>query len=441
MRLFAWVLVILVAGCGDDVSQPVAKVRELVVLTRPGELTYSLSAANEASGFEHDLARQLARDLGIHSRFVLAANDEEIRRRLARGEAHMAAAWQVAPGDPELRAGIPYFRSRNLLVTHEAHLPVTSPGDLAGRTVGVVAGSRQEAALKELQETPVEVVIDARAGQTEVDLLEAVANFRLEAALVNNAEFAIGSNYYPELQHSLVIGPERSIVWLFAPGVDEALIARANDFLARAQSNGEMERLRDRYFGHIDRLSPLQASRFIERMATVLPRYRALFEEAQRVTGIDWRVLAALAYQESQWDPLATSPTGVRGMMMLTADTADALGVGNRLDAAQCIRAGARYLADLRDALPISVGEPDRLWLAIAAYNLGMGHMNAARQIARTQNTDPDSWYAMKRVLPLLAKERYYSRLKSGKGRGGEAVIMTENVRLYADILARHVRP
>ena len=181
-------------------------------------------------------------------------------------------------------------------------------------------------------------------------------------------------------------------------------------------------------------------ARFIERMQSVLPAYRVLFHAAQASTGIDWRLLAALAYQESQWEPLAASPTGVRGMMMLTGDTADRLGVSNRLDAAQSIRAGAEYLSDLRDSLPSTVREPDRLWLALAAYNLGMGHLNGARHIAKTRRADPDSWYEMKKVLPLLAQPQYYTRLKSGRGRGGEAVIMVENIRVYTDILNHHER-
>ena len=125
---------------------------------------------------------------------------------------------------------------------------------------------------------------------------------------------------------------------------------------------------------------------------------------------------------------------------VLTEDTADTCGVDNRLDAAQSIRAGAEYLNKLRNALPPEVKEPDRLWFALAAYNLGMGHLKAARHIAKTLKTDANSWYEMKKVLPLLAKEQFYKRLKSGRGRGGEAVIMVENIRMYTEILNRHER-
>jgi membrane-bound lytic murein transglycosylase F len=441
MRFILLFLALFVAGCGEKPPQALAAAEELVILTRVGSTTYAPDGAGGASGFDYDLACMLARDLGLKYRIVIAANDEDIVRRLKNGEAHLAAAWQIPVDDSDLQSSSPYFHSHNVLVTHEASLPLTALRQLAGKTVHVVAGSRQEAALREAGKAVPGLIIAAEDGHNELDLMEGVAGRRFDATVVNNAEFDIGSNYYPELQYSLVIGAQRPIVWLFAPGVDAGLIARADAFLERIQTSGEMDRLKDRYFGHVDRLTQADSVRFIERIRTVLPLYRPLFHAAQTSTGIDWRLLAALSYQESQWDPLATSPTGVRGLMMLTEDTADLMRVSNRLDPAQSVRAGAQYLSDLRDALPPGVPEPDRLWLALAAYNLGMGHLNAARYLATTQKADPDSWYEMKKILPLLARPQYYSRLKSGKGRGGEAVIMAENVRVYNDILNRHERP
>ncbi|MBS1227357.1 MAG: putative soluble lytic transglycosylase fused to an ABC-type amino acid-binding protein [Proteobacteria bacterium] len=441
MRFLLFILSIFVASCGENIEQPIAKANELVILTRVGASTYSEDTGDGASGFDYDLARRLADELGLKSRIVVAASDADILHRLKNGEAHLAAAWQTPVDDPQLRSSTPYFESHNVLVTHEASLPLASIAQLANKVVHVVAGSRQEMALREIQRKGSSLIIVASEQHNELDLLEGVAAQRYEAALVNDAQFDIGSNYYPDLQNALVIGPARPIVWLFAPGVDPALVTKANAFLDKFQQSGEMDRLKDRYFGHVERLTQADSVRFIERMRSVLPQYRALFYAAQVNTGIDWRLLAALAYQESQWEPRATSPTGVRGMMMLTAETADTLGISNRLDATQSVEAGAQYVSDLRDALPAIIGDPDRLWLALAAYNVGMGHLNAARYLATTLGTDPDSWYAMKKVLPLLAQPQYYRRLKSGKGRGGEAVIMVENIRVYNDILKRHERP
>ena len=441
MRLLVIIFVIFLYGCERSVPESVEDSREIVILTRIGITTYGQDNQGSVSGFEYDLARNFAEDQGLQSRIVVAENDRDLINRLKKGEGHLAIAWATPAQDPELRSSIPYANSGNVIVTHEASLPVKHLKQLAGRTIHVVAGSRQEAALRAVEKRIPRFSIKPIPGSTELQLMEGVASQRFEAALVSDAAYDIGSNFYPELQESLQLGPDHPIAWLFSAKMSPGFIDKANDFLRRMDSNGEMSRLKDRYFGHINRLTTDDSAIFIERMRNILPFYRPYFQEAQIRTGIDWRLLAALAYQESGWDPLATSPTGVRGMMVLTADTADHLRVSNRLNPAQSIRAGAQYLAELRDILPAHIREPDRMWLALAAYNLGMGHLNGARYLARTLGADPDSWYEMKKILPLLAKPQFYRRLKSGKGRGGEAVIMTENIRVYADILNRFEPP
>lgn len=441
MRLLLLILAFFLGACDQGKLTSFEKKRELVIVTKAASHTVAEDETSGTAGFDRDLVQMLARELGVESRFLTVANETELLQQLRSGEAAVAAAWLSPVTDPEIKASSPYFESRDVLVTHEATLPLNQLAQLAQRPVHVIAGSRQEAVLRQMAEKNPRLKIVAHKNRAEIDLLERVATRRYEVAMVSDAEFDIGVNLYPELQNALEIGPSKPIVWLFSPNADPGLIARANALLYRLEAGGELARLKDRYFGHINRLSQLDTTRFIERMHELLPKYRPMFQNAQTATGIDWRLLAALAYQESQWNPLATSPTGVRGMMMLTEDTADELGVDNRLDPAQSILAGAQYLSDLRSALPPEIAEPDRLWLALAAYNLGLGHLKAARHIAGTLNADPDSWYVMKKILPLLAQPRYYQRLKSGKGRGGEAVIMVENIRVYADILNRRERP
>ena len=254
------------------------------------------------------------------------------------------------------------------------------------------------------------------------------------------ATLGLAANLYPELQAVLRLPGTRKFSWAFAPPFAGELLVTADQFIEESEKNGVLPRLRDRHFGYVRRIDPDGLQAFIEDSKMVLPRYRRSFQLAQEITGFDWRLLAALAYQESKWNPEATSITNVRGMMMLTEDTADALGVANRLDANESIRGGARYLGQLMDQLPSNVADPDRLWLALAAYNLGMGHVNAGRTIARKLNKNPDSWFDMKSVLPLMSQPAYYERLKSGRARGGEAVILVENVRSYYSLLA-HLEP
>jgi transglycosylase-like protein with SLT domain len=177
------------------------------------------------------------------------------------------------------------------------------------------------------------------------------------------------------------------------------------------------------------------ALQFDDDVRALLPRYQPLFKEAGERCGIDWRLLAAMAYQESNWNPKARSPTGVRGMMMLTEDTADELDV-NRENPAESISGGAMYLQQIRERLPPRIREPDRTWMALAAYNQGMGHLLDARELAVMLGRDPNRWQNVRAALPLLAQPRWFGKLRHGYAEGGDAVAYVANVSGYYDLLS-----
>jgi membrane-bound lytic murein transglycosylase F len=409
--------------------------QELVVLTHAGPLTYDTEGGVPV-GLEHDLVKLFAADLGVPVRFVPVPR-HEIRERLTRREAHMAAGWFSPTPEKSFVFSDPFLFTPDVLVRHEDALPLNDLSQLQGQTV-VAQGSRQYRLLRELQkQTPNLSIRESRAG-SPLDLLADVASRKVEIALVDQAIVSIGQNYYPMLQTGLEVGEAQPIAWMFPADGDARLYEQAQAFIARIRDDRALAILRDRYLGHLERLRPADVVVFIERIRNLLPRYRELFQRAQQETGLDWRLLAALSYQESHWNPLNTSPTGVRGIMMLTEDTADRMGVSNRLDPNESIIAGARYVKILKSYIPKSTPEPDRTWQALAAYNIGPGHFNAARRLAGRKGVDGDSWFEMKKILPLLARPEYYRNLKSGRARGGEAVILVENVRLFYDILLRH---
>ncbi len=165
-------------------------------------------------------------------------------------------------------------------------------------------------------------------------------------------------------------------------------------------------------------------------VAAVLPQYRGDFEEAARRNGLDWRLLAAVGYQESRWNPAAESPTGVRGLMMLTTDTALDLGV-DREDGPQSIRGAGRLLQSLYEQLPPQIHEPDRTAMALAAYNQGIGHLLDARDVTVNRGGDPDRWSDVRDALPLLSDADWQKTTKYGFARGGEAVAFVDSVRQY----------
>ena len=180
--------------------------------------------------------------------------------------------------------------------------------------------------------------------------------------------------------------------------------------------------------------------RFYHHIETRLPQYRRQFEEVAQAYGISWTLLAAQAYQESRWDRHAVSPTGVKGLMMLTRDTASSLGIRNREDPTKSIEGGARYFQSLEKRLPRHIGKADRVWIALAAYNVGMGHVKDAQRLARRMGKNPDSWKDLKTMLPLLAQKPYYKTLQYGYARGWEPVQYVKRIRAYHALLGQYLR-
>ena len=409
----------------------------LVVAIRETPAFFEEGEGATASGFEHDLVTAFADSLGLKPRFIKAGDPQELNDLALTGRVHLATSMPM--GNGSLRYSAPIRTVRQWIVGNDDVLGPKTLSELAGKTVEVPAGSALADSLRGLDATSRPLIAEV-PGVNEMDLLARVAEGRTSLVAVHDVHLDLGVNFHPELIPLLQLPGNLELGWAFGGKDAASLRDKADAFIAGARADGMLARLHDRYFGHIKRINAEGIAKFLDDAKTTLPRWRRHFQSAQDLTGIDWRLIAALAYQESKWDPLATSYTNVRGMMMLTEDTADYLRVKNRLDAQESIRAGARYLAELAQQIP-GAKHPDRLWLALSAYNLGMGHFRGARAIAKTMKRDPDVWYEMKQVLPQLARPEIHARLKSGPARGGEAVVMVENIRGYYDILSRVESP
>lgn len=446
MRLFVGcVLVVLLAGCGLDSSIPIhTRSDKLVVAVRELPTTYhpgGLASGVGGKGFEHDLLALFAESLGKELEVVALPSEADVLRHVRQRRVHLAAAWLSPPLSlaEGYAASRPFFTSQAVLLQHARATPIERPDELAFQSVVVRAGSTLANRLHAQREALLGGArIAERPDPTGVRLIGEVAEGKIALAAVDQAQVDLAQTFLPEVQSTLPIGEPRQIVWLLPANFDPELEVQVDRFLDGIEKDGRLARIHERYFGHVRRVNRIDRLEFISRIRTTLPQFQPAFVEGEEATGIDWRLLAALAYQESHWDPLATSKTGVRGMMMLTGDTADRMKVTNRLDPLQSIRAGSEYLHVLRDSLPLTIDEPDRTWIALAAYNVGMGHIYGARRLARRRGLDPDLWQDLRRALPLLARPEFYETLPSGRARGGEAVIMVENIRVFYDILRRH---
>ncbi len=443
-RLLSGLLSLMLAGCGDWMLSGATPVRpwqethELVALVPNGPTTLYVNAFGTQVGLEHDLLRKFADSHGLKLRLLVTSTRAEALERLRRHEAHVAAGvWRDDAYD--LAFGPVYKTVEPVLVYRSQDTATKIEQQLADskKKLNILPEHVQITDQLQTRWSGLNYVVD-----TEVDgeaLFEKVADAEIDAALVDGRTAAVMQNYYPHVAIKRGISDAMALAWAFDKR-DEDLAAAVSTFIKTAVADGVVSRLVERYYGHVDRLQPLDATAFLRKREQVLPDYRKWFHKAEEETGLDWRLVAALGYQESHWNPAAVSPTGVRGLMMLTTDTAQYLGV-DRLDASQSILGGARYMRMLIDRIPQHITAPDRIWLALAAYNVGMGHLEDARILAKRLKKNPDSWADLKSVLPLLRKPEYFTSLKNGFARGGEAVVFVESLRSYFDILARFEEP
>lgn len=437
----------LLSGCEPrwDALPPPSASNDLVAVTHTGSTTFYQDAEGKYAGLEYDLVRLFAEYLGVKAKFVILSRSDQVLPVLLEGKAHLAAAGlPITPDpDPRLDFGEPYQTVRVQLVYQadgEGPKP-NSVAELAGKRIAVAAGSGAIAVLSEAKRTVPDLTWSTIPVANSEAIFQRLLDGQADYVVAYSHEVDVARNFHPGLSVAFDLGKALPLAWAFAKRGDSALPRQSREFFRSIQQNGVLRRLSDQYYGHIKRLDQAGVSYFLTRMRTVLPRFKGLFQEAQEITGIDWRFLAAVSFQESHWEPLATSPAGVRGLMMLTTDTADRMGVTDRLDPRQSILAGARYFAAIRDGLPERVPEPDRTWMAVAAYNVGLAHLEDARVLAQRLKLNPNAWTDLKSTLPLLAKSEYFTTLKHGFARGGEPVIMTENIRTYYDILVRYEPP
>ncbi|HEB57626.1 MAG TPA: membrane-bound lytic murein transglycosylase MltF [Gammaproteobacteria bacterium] len=412
---------------------------ELVVLTRWGPTTY-YQGRDGLAGLEYDMAAAFAASLGVKVRFEIRDSIRDLLVALERGEGDLAAAGltRTAQRRNHFRYGPVYQTVQQQVVCRRGGPRVRKVADLVGVRLAVPARSSYEERLLALKQQFPELQWQSREEDTEQLMEEVWRRKGIDCTIGDSNIVAVVRRYFPELVVRFELGDPESLSWLL-PGQSTELQAAAETWLAQQKDSGELSRLLDKYYGFIDAFDYVDTRTFVRRIKTVLPRYRSLFEAAGRRHGIDWQLLAAQSYQESHWNPRARSPTGVRGIMMLTLITAREVGVRSRLDAAQSIDGAARYLARLRKRIPDAVREPDRTWFALAAYNVGMGHLRDARQLARQLGRDPDFWSELSAVLPLLAQRKYYRKLKHGYARGYEPVRYVNRIRDFHDILRRSI--
>lgn len=441
MGVFPVAAAMLLTGYAQPptVVEQVVRAGELRVVTVVGPTTYYVDGRGPA-GFEYELARMFAEHLGVELRLVTPDNADDIIPMIARREADLAAAGLIATEEHarEVRFGPAYHEASQQLVYRRG---AVRPAGLANIEDTVLSGTRHASLIRAALAEHANVQWQAESGLETGDLLARVWRREIPYTIADSNEVKVSQRYYPELRVAFDVTPPQPLAWAFPRLGDDSLIRAADEFFVQMEKTGELERLRERYYGHVNEFDYVGVRRFLRHVEQRLPKYSELFRDAATVYQHDWRLLAAVGYQESQWNPKAVSPTGVRGIMMLTRRTAEELGIEDRIDPINSITGGARYLQQILRRLPAHIQEPDRTWMALAAYNVGYGHLQDARALTRKNGGNPDRWADVMKSLPLLMEKQWYRQTRYGYARGMEAVRYVQNIRGYYDMLVWQTGP
>jgi membrane-bound lytic murein transglycosylase F len=439
-------LLCLLTITGSVRPNTVEKIRsqgEIVVITRNSPTTYFEDNVG-ATGYEFELAKAFADYIGVDLVIKQADSLSDLYSTIDRNDAAFAAAGLTVSQEKDkwVRFSTPYMQVSQQVIYRRGGMKPKEFFDLAKGQLVVTSDSSHAHQLRVMQNDQIPELTWSESPDFEtVELLQMVAMGEVDFTVVDSNEFEMLQAYYPNLAVAFDLTGAQPLAWAFPQSRDDSLFKLAQSFFRNAQTNGLLLEVRERFYGHLDQLNYVGAKRFQKQTDKKLAKYDDLFQQAADRHNLDWRLLAAMSYQESHWNPRAKSFTGVRGMMMLTRRTAKELGVRNRLDPKQSIDGGADYLVKLRKRLPESIHEPDRTWMALAAYNVGYGHLTDARKLAKKDGGDNTRWMDVKNYLPLLSQKRYYKQTRHGYARGSEPVSYVQNIRRYFDVLVWNDNP
>ncbi len=457
--LLLLIVIVMATACGDAGSEgntqqdgdsgdgPETMVRDLdeirdsgtlKVLTRNAPTTWYIDQDGMPAGPEHDLVQAFADELGVEVDYQLVDSVSEILDALARGEADLAAAGLTVTPERQqrYRFGPGYQDVTQQVVCRRDRVQPEELEDLVGLDIRVIADSSYSETLQQLKAKRFPELAWSESDDTAntEQLMHQVWQGEFDCTVADSNIVDINRRYYPELIAPLNLRREESLAWLLPQAAGD-LEAAIGDWLQTYKDAGRLDAWQERHYGFFEVFDYVDIRAYIRRIDKRFPKYRGYFRKAAQEHDLPFTLLAAQGYQESHWNALARSPTGVRGIMMLTQNTAKAMGVDNRLDPRQSIFGGAKYLARMKQRFVDEVSEPDRTWLALAAYNVGRGHLHDAQILARRQGLSPHTWRDIKQVLPLLADKRYYTDLKYGYARGTEPVRYVQRIREYRHVL------
>ncbi len=446
-RNSAWISLVLVFlfistgllfsySCGKkDALTRIKKSGILRVITRNNAHCYYIYR-DQPMGFEYDLAREFSRYLGVKLR-IITPKWGELKQLLYQGKGDLIAASMTITESRKRDLGfsIPYMQVQQMVIVHRNNYKIKGIKDLSGKVVHVRKGTSYEERLRELQSEGINLTLKLYDDIPTEELIRMVAQKEIEITVADSNIAMLNRRYYPDVKIAFPIEEPQHLGWAVKKG-EKALLNKINAFFRKIKKDGTYSNIYHKYYANVDIFDYMDLKKYHRRLKTRLPKYKKIIQETAQKYEFDWRLIAAMIYQESHFDPEAESFTGVKGLMQITSRTAQDLGINDRTDPKQSIMAGVRYLRKLYDYFD-EAQNPDRLLIALASYNVGKGHIIDAQRIAKEKGMNPNSWSALKETLPLLRYRAYYKKSKYGYCRGTEPIRYVDRILIYYDILKR----
>lgn len=436
--LLLLVLTIALTACKSTSSiETVQQQGTLKVITRVSPTTY-FQDSQGPNGFEYILAQEFANDLGVELEIISVDSLEDMFAALHNNQAHIAAAGLTITEDRKkhLKFSTPYLSIRQQLLYRAGQTAPRTIDDISKGKLLVLGHSSHSERLQALKKDHPQLSWHETTELDTNDLLEMLDRGEIDYTIVDSNEFKVQRGYFQSLRVAFDISAPESMAWAMDKDSNSALYQSMQKFFKKTKQEGMLAHLKERFYGAADEVKQIGSRTFNKNVKKRLPKYQQLIQQVAQEYQMDWRLLAAISYRESHWNPRAKSPTGVRGMMMLTRITSKEMGVTNRLNAEQSLRGGAGYFKKIYAKLDSSIPEPDRTWFALAAYNVGRGHVEDAREITEFQGDDPNKWVDVKQRLPLLQRKVWYAYTRHGYARGSEPVSYVQHIRHYHDLLS-----
>ncbi len=414
----------------------ILKAGEITVITRNNPLCY-YQYRDQPMGFEYDLAKAFADHLGVRLKIKTIENWEAMLSTIMEGKgAFIASGIPVPPFfKRQFELSDNYLEIYYHIVIHRNNPGIRGLKDLNGKTVHANKESYRQEQVEALIKQGINIDVKLHSDLTTEELISQVAENKIEIAIAASNIAKLNRRYYPQITISYPISGQECLSWALSPKADK-LLEQVNYFFKSIRKQEIFSEIYDKNFSDIETFDYVDLRAFHRRIKSRLPVYRAIIEKAALDYGFDWRLIAAQAYQESHFMPDAMSHSGAFGIMQLTPNTAKSLGVTDILNPEQNINAGVRHLKKLYDFFDKAV-EPSRKAIALAAYNVGQGHIWDARNLAKKMTLDPDRWTSLSKTLPLLSKPKYYKNAKYGYCRGYETISYINRIMVYYDILKR----